>query len=260
MRRDSRATACVCYDHHRGTYHGQTQSPKWKPSSNTARRHDRTRPTATEAEVSTDARQEATRASQTQEASQQGTQDNAQAMARTHKTPRPSNAEQENAPQSRAKPTTRKRQRWQDRETECGPAHPAWNTDTKTCSTTRRSAHVTAILTLLATALDAQDTRMAHKYCSDAKSNQPVWTAHGGKRQREAPTRQGMARKGEAGGKKKEEKGGAVHRSRWREVNRLGTGKGKHGQLAKQLCPTQGSRATDEATPQHSPLNKEQTE
>ncbi|KAH8615586.1 hypothetical protein ERJ75_000570100 [Trypanosoma vivax] len=46
---------------------------------------------------------------------------------------------------------------------ECGPAHPAWNTDTKTCSTTRRSAHVTAILTLLATALDAQDTRMAQQ-------------------------------------------------------------------------------------------------
>ncbi|KAH8606007.1 Trypanosomal VSG domain [Trypanosoma vivax] len=30
---DSHATACVCYDHRKDTYNGQTKSPKWKPSS-----------------------------------------------------------------------------------------------------------------------------------------------------------------------------------------------------------------------------------
>ncbi|KAH8610236.1 hypothetical protein ERJ75_001121600 [Trypanosoma vivax] len=108
--------------------------------------------------------QEATRASQTQEASQtKDAEQRAGNGTNTQNTTPEQRGNRKKRTAAQGETTTRKRQRWQDRETECGPAHPAWNTDTKTCSTTRRSAHVTAILTLLATALDAQDTRMAQQ-------------------------------------------------------------------------------------------------
>ncbi|KAH8610243.1 hypothetical protein ERJ75_001121100 [Trypanosoma vivax] len=109
--------------------------------------------------------QEATRASQTQEASQ--TKDAEQRAGNGTNT-------QNTTPEQRGNRKKRTAEQGETNDaqkaevagqgnTECGPAHPAWNTDTKTCSTTRRSAHVTAILTLLATALDAQDTRMAQQ-------------------------------------------------------------------------------------------------
>ncbi|KAH8610247.1 hypothetical protein ERJ75_001120100 [Trypanosoma vivax] len=161
------ATACVCYDHHRGhiTWSDAVDEmeTQLEQLQDVMTELDQLH---TEAEGLNRTRdQEATSASQTQEASR--TRDAGQSEGNGTNT-------QNNTPEERG---NRKKRTAEQDETndaqkeedagqgneECGPAHPPWNTDTKTCSTTRRSAHVTAILTLLATALDAQDTRMAQQ-------------------------------------------------------------------------------------------------
>ncbi|KAH8603219.1 hypothetical protein ERJ75_001844100 [Trypanosoma vivax] len=167
MRRGQRATACVCYDHHKGHIPWSDTIAEMEAGleelQDVMTQLDRLQK---EAEgLNRTSAQEATRASQTQEASQ--TKDAGQRAGNGTNT-------QSTTPEQRG--NRKKRTAEQDEtsdaqkaevagqgNTECGPAHPAWNTDTKTCSTTRRSAHVTAILTLLATALDAQDTRMAQQ-------------------------------------------------------------------------------------------------
>ncbi|KAH8606043.1 Trypanosomal VSG domain [Trypanosoma vivax] len=164
---DSGATACVCYDQHKGHIPWSDKITEVETQLEalqdvmTQLGHLRT-----EAEGLNRTRaREATRAAKTQEASQ--TKDAGQRAGNGTNT-------QNDTPEQRG---TRKKRTAEQGETtdaqkaevagqgneECGPAHPAWNTDTKTCSTTRRSAHVTAILTLLASALDAQDTRMAQQ-------------------------------------------------------------------------------------------------
>ncbi|KAH8606040.1 hypothetical protein ERJ75_001555700 [Trypanosoma vivax] len=164
---NSQATACVCYDQHKGHIPWSDKIAEMETQlealQDVMTQLDQLR---TEAEGLNRTRaRKATRAAKTQEASQ--TRDAGQRAGNGTNT-------QNTTPEQRG---TRKKRTAEQGETndaqkaevagqgneECGPAHPAWNTDTKTCSTTRRSAHVTAILTLLATALAAQDTRMAQQ-------------------------------------------------------------------------------------------------
>ncbi|KAH8606019.1 Trypanosomal VSG domain [Trypanosoma vivax] len=161
------ATACVCYDRHKGHIPWSDKIAEMETQlealQDVMTQLDQLR---TEAEGLNRTRdQEATRAAQAEEDSQ--TKDAGQRAENGTNT-------QDTTPEQRG---NRKKRTAEQGETndaqkaevagqgneECGPAHPAWNTDTKTCSTTRRSAHVTAVLTLLATALDAQDTRMAQQ-------------------------------------------------------------------------------------------------
>ncbi|KAH8610229.1 Trypanosomal VSG domain [Trypanosoma vivax] len=164
---NSHATACVCYDQHKGHIPWSDKIAEMETQlealQDVMTQLDQLR---TEAEGLNRTRaQEAKRASQTQEASQ--TKDAEQRAGNGTNT-------QNTTPEQRGIRKKRTAEQGENNDaqkaevvgqgnTECGPAHPAWNTDTKTCSTTRRSAHVTAILTLLATALDAQDTRMAQQ-------------------------------------------------------------------------------------------------
>ncbi|KAH8615589.1 Trypanosomal VSG domain [Trypanosoma vivax] len=164
---DSGATACVCYDQHKGHIPWSDKiaevETQLEALQDVMTQLDRLR---TEAEGLNRTRaRKATRAAKTQEASQ--TKDAGQRAGNGTNT-------QNTTPEQRGNRKTRTAEQDETNDAqkaevvgqgneECGPAHPAWNTDTKTCSTTRRSAHVTAILTLLATALDAQDTRMAQQ-------------------------------------------------------------------------------------------------
>ncbi|CCD21744.1 variant surface glycoprotein (VSG, atypical), putative [Trypanosoma vivax Y486] len=164
---DSGATACVCYDQHKGHIPWSDKiaevETQLEALQDVMTQLDRLR---TEAEgLNRTSAQEATRASQTQEASQ--TKDAEQRAGNGTNTQNTTpeqrgNRKKRTAEQGETNDAQKAEVAGQGNE-ECGPAHPAWNTDTKTCSTTRRSAHVTAILTLLATALDAQDTRMAQQ-------------------------------------------------------------------------------------------------
>ncbi|KAH8615115.1 Trypanosomal VSG domain [Trypanosoma vivax] len=164
---DNGATACVCYDHHKGHIPWSDKiaemEHKLEALQDVMTQLDQLH---TEAEGLNRTRaQEATRKSQTQEASQ--TKDAGQRAGNGTNT-------QNTTPEQPGNRTKRTQEQGETSDAqkaevvgqgnaECGPAHPAWNTDTKTCSTTRRSRHVTAILTLLATALDARDTRMAQQ-------------------------------------------------------------------------------------------------
>ncbi|CCD18116.1 expression site-associated gene 2 (ESAG2) protein, putative [Trypanosoma vivax Y486] len=161
------ATACVCYDQDKGHIPWSDKIAEMETQlealQDVMTQLDQLH---TEAEGLNRTRaQEATRAAQTQEASQ--TKDEEQRAGNGTNT-------QNTTPEQRGNRKKRAAEQGETNDaqkaevagqgnTECGPAHPAWNTDTKTCSTTRRSAHVTAILTLLATALAAQDTRMAQQ-------------------------------------------------------------------------------------------------
>ncbi|CCD21006.1 hypothetical protein ERJ75_001558100 [Trypanosoma vivax] len=161
----SGATACVCYDQHKGHIPWSDKIAEMETQlealQDVMTELDQLR---TEAEGFNRTRdRKAARAAQTQEASQtKATGERAENGTNT----------QDTTPEQRGnrKKRTAEQGETNDRQKaevagkgneECGPAHPEWNTDTKTCSTTRRSAHVTAVLTLLATALAAQDTRMA---------------------------------------------------------------------------------------------------
>ncbi|KAH8615112.1 hypothetical protein ERJ75_000618100 [Trypanosoma vivax] len=164
---NSGATACVCYDQHKGHIPWSDKIAEMETGleelQDVMTQLDQLQK---EAEGLNRTRgQEATRAAQTQEASQ--TKDAEQRAGNGTQT-------QNTTPEQRGNRKKRTAEEGgtydaQNAEvagqgnTECGPAHPAWNTDTKTCSTTRRSEHVTLILTLLATALEAQDTRMAQQ-------------------------------------------------------------------------------------------------
>ncbi|CCD18237.1 expression site-associated gene 2 (ESAG2) protein, putative [Trypanosoma vivax Y486] len=164
---NTHATACVCYDQHKGHIPWSDKIAEMETQlealQDVMTQLDQLR---TEAEGLNRTRaQEATRAAQAQEASQQ--KDAEQRAGNGTNT-------QNTTPEQRGNRKKRTAAQGENNDaqkaevagqgnTECGPAHPAWNTDTKTCSTTRRNAHVTAILTLLATALDAQDTRMAQQ-------------------------------------------------------------------------------------------------
>ncbi|KAH8606022.1 Trypanosomal VSG domain [Trypanosoma vivax] len=161
------ATACVCYDQDKGHIPWSDKIAEMETQlealQDVMTQLDQLH---TEAEGLNRTRaQEATRAAQTQEASQ--TKDEEQRAGNGTNT-------QNTTPEQRGNRKKRAAEQGETNDaqkaevagqgnTECGPAHPAWNTDTKTCTTTRRSAHVAAILTLLATALDAQDTRMAQQ-------------------------------------------------------------------------------------------------
>ncbi|CCD19642.1 hypothetical protein ERJ75_001120300 [Trypanosoma vivax] len=164
---DSHATACVFYDHRKGHIPWSDKIAEMETQleqlQDVVTQLDRLH---TEAEGLNRTRaQEATGASQTQEASQ--TKDAGQRAGNGTNT-------QNTTPEQRGNRKSRTAERGETNDAqkaevagqgneECAAAHPAWNTDTKTCSTTRRSAHVTAILTLLSTALCAQDTRMAQQ-------------------------------------------------------------------------------------------------
>ncbi|CCD19726.1 hypothetical protein, conserved [Trypanosoma vivax Y486] len=164
---DTGATACVCYDQHTGHIPWSDKIAKMETQlealQDVMTELDQLH---TEAEGLNRTRaQEDTRAAKTQEASQ--TRDAGQRAGNgtntKNTTPeQPGNRKKRTAEQGETNDAQKAEVVGQGNE-ECGPAHPAWNTDTKTCSTTRRSEHVTAILTLLATALDAQDTRMAQQ-------------------------------------------------------------------------------------------------
>ncbi|KAH8610268.1 Trypanosomal VSG domain [Trypanosoma vivax] len=164
---DSHATACVCYDHHKGHIPWSDKiaemETKLEQLQDVMTQLDQLH---TEAEGLNRTRaQEAKRASQTQEASQTRDADQRAGNGTNTKNTTPEqrgNRKKGTAEEGETNDAQKAEVAGQGNE-ECGPAHPAWNTDTKTCSTTRRSAHVTAILTLLATALDAQDTRMAQQ-------------------------------------------------------------------------------------------------
>ncbi|CCD21112.1 variant surface glycoprotein (VSG, atypical), putative [Trypanosoma vivax Y486] len=164
---DSRATACVCYDQHKGNIPWSDKIAEMETQlealQDVMTELDQLR---TEAEGLNRTRaQEATRAEKTQEASQ--TKDAGQRAGNGTNTQNTTpeqrgNRKKRTAEQGETNDAQKAEVAGQGTE-ECGPAHPAWNTDTKTCTTTRRSAHVAAILTLLATKLDAQDTRMARQ-------------------------------------------------------------------------------------------------
>ncbi|KAH8615108.1 hypothetical protein ERJ75_000618400 [Trypanosoma vivax] len=164
---NSGATACVCYDQHKGHIPWSDKIAEMETGleelQDVMTQLDQLQEEA--AGLNRTRAREATRAEKTQEASQ--TKNEGQRAGNGTQT-------QNTTPEQRG--NRKKRTAEQDENndaqkaevagqgnTECGPAHPAWNTDTKTCSTTRRSAHVTLILTLLATALEAQDTRMAQQ-------------------------------------------------------------------------------------------------
>ncbi|KAH8615470.1 Trypanosomal VSG domain [Trypanosoma vivax] len=164
---DNGATACVCYDHHKGHIPWSDKIAEMEAHlealQDVMTQLDRLH---TEAEGLNRTRaQEATRAAQAQEASQ--TKDAEQLAGNGTNT-------QNTTTEQRGNRTKRTQEQGETSDAqkaevagqgneECGPAHPAWHTDTKTCSTTRRSAHVTLVLTLVATALDARDTRMAQQ-------------------------------------------------------------------------------------------------
>ncbi|KAH8615278.1 hypothetical protein ERJ75_000601500 [Trypanosoma vivax] len=164
---DSHATACVCYDQHKGHIPWSDKiaemETRLEQLQDVMTQLDQLHNEAEGLKRTRD--QEATRAAQAEEDSQTrdageraGNGENTQ-----NSTPeQPGNRKKRTAEQGETNDDRKAEMAGQGTE-ECGPAHPAWNTDTKTCSTTRRSAHVTAILTLLATALAAQDTRMAQQ-------------------------------------------------------------------------------------------------
>ncbi|KAH8606025.1 Trypanosomal VSG domain [Trypanosoma vivax] len=164
---NSGATACVCYDQHKGHIPWSDKiaemETKLEKLQDVMTQLDRLH---NEAEGLNRTRaQEATRKSQTQEDSQ--TKDAGQLAGNGTNTKNTTpeqrgNRKKRTAEQDENNDAQKAEVVGQGNE-ECGPAHPAWNTDTKTCSTTRRSAHVTLVLTLVATALDAQDTRMAQQ-------------------------------------------------------------------------------------------------
>ncbi|KAH8603827.1 Trypanosomal VSG domain [Trypanosoma vivax] len=164
---NSGATACVCYDQHKGHIPWSDKIAEMETQLEALQavmtELDQLR---TEAEgLNRTSAQEATRAEKTQEASR--TKDAEQRAGNGTNTQNTTpeqrgNRKKRSAEQGETNDAQKAEVVGQGNE-ECGPAHPAWNTDTKTCSTTRSSATVTAILTLLATALDAQDTRMAQQ-------------------------------------------------------------------------------------------------
>ncbi|KAH8606005.1 Trypanosomal VSG domain [Trypanosoma vivax] len=164
---NNHATACVCYDQHKGHITWSDKIAEMETQLEALQDvMTQLNQLHTEAEGLNRTRaQEATRAAQTQEASQ--TKDAEQRAGNGTNT-------QNATPEQRGNRKKRTAEQGENNDaqkaevagqgnTECGPAHPAWNTETKTCSTTRRNAHVAAILTLLATALDARDTRMAQQ-------------------------------------------------------------------------------------------------
>ncbi|CCD21184.1 variant surface glycoprotein (VSG, atypical), putative [Trypanosoma vivax Y486] len=164
---DSQATASVCYDRHKGDIPWSDKIAEMETQleglQDVMTQLDQLR-TEIEGLNRTRAREQ-TRAAKTQEASQ--TKDAGQRAGNgtntQNTTPERRGARKKRTAEQGENNDAQKAEVAGQGNTECGPAHPAWNTDTKTCSTTRRSAHVTAILTLLATALDAQDTRMAQQ-------------------------------------------------------------------------------------------------
>ncbi|KAH8615410.1 Trypanosomal VSG domain [Trypanosoma vivax] len=164
---DSHATACVCYDQHKGHIPWSAKIAEMETQlealQDVMTQLDQLRNEAEGLNRTRD--QEATRAAQAEEDSQ--TRDAGQRAGNGENTQnstpeQPGNRKKRTAEQGGTNDDRKAEVAGQGTE-ECGPAHPQWNTDTKTCSTTRRSAHVTAILTLLATALAAKDTRMAQQ-------------------------------------------------------------------------------------------------
>ncbi|KAH8606021.1 Trypanosomal VSG domain [Trypanosoma vivax] len=164
---DSHATACVCYDQHKGPIPWSDRIAEMETHlealQDVMTQLDQLRNEAEGLKRTRD--QEHTRAAQAEEDSQ--TRDAGQRAGNGENTQnstpeQPGNRKKRTAEQGETNDDRKAEMAGQGTE-ECGPAHPAWNTDTKTCSTTRRRAHVTAILTLLATALAAQDTRMAQQ-------------------------------------------------------------------------------------------------
>ncbi|KAH8615107.1 hypothetical protein ERJ75_000618600 [Trypanosoma vivax] len=164
---NSGATACVCYDQHKGHIPWSDKIAEMETGleelQDVMTQLDRLH---TEAEGLNRTRgQEATHAEKTQEASQTKNEEQRAGNGTQTQNTTPEqrgNRKKRTAAQDEPNDAQNAEVAGQGTE-ECGPQHPAWNTDTKTCSTTRRSEHVTLILTLLATALEAQDTRMAQQ-------------------------------------------------------------------------------------------------
>ncbi|KAH8606009.1 Trypanosomal VSG domain [Trypanosoma vivax] len=161
------ATACVCYDQHKGHIPWSDKIAEMETQleelQDVIARLDQLR---TEAEGLNRTRdQKATRAAQALEASQaKDARDRAGNGTNTRDTTPEQRGDRKKrtAEQGESNDAQKAEVAGQGTE-ECGPAHPQWNTETKTCSARRRRMHVTAVLTLLATALAAQDTRMAQQ-------------------------------------------------------------------------------------------------
>ncbi|KAH8610238.1 Trypanosomal VSG domain [Trypanosoma vivax] len=142
---NTHATACVCYDQHKGHIPWSDKIAEMETQlealQDVMTQLDQLQPRQ---KVSTARAPKKLHAQHKhRKPRSKRTQNNAQAMARTHKTPRPSNAGTgRNAPQRRAKTTTRKRQRWQDRETQNAGQHTQRGTLTQRHAAPQGATHM----------------------------------------------------------------------------------------------------------------------